>query len=45
MAGVVIRTGDGALLVTRATIDVDGSEEPEDVHAQGLVEAIRNAET
>jgi methionyl-tRNA formyltransferase len=44
-AGVVIRTADGAVLVTSATIDVDGSEESEHVDAQALGEAIRSAET
>jgi methionyl-tRNA formyltransferase len=44
-AGVVIRTLDGAVLVTRATIDVDGDEEPEYVDARELAEAIRHVQT
>jgi methionyl-tRNA formyltransferase len=43
-AGVVVRTADGAVVITRATIDVDESREPERVDARGLGEAIRNAE-
>jgi methionyl-tRNA formyltransferase len=42
-AGVVLRTADGAVLVTRATIDIDGVEEPGSVDARGLADAIRNA--
>lgn len=44
-SGVVVRTADGAVLITRATMDVDEIGEPERVDARGLSEAIRNAET
>ena len=41
--GVVVRTADGAMLVTRATIDIDGATESETVDALGLGETVQNA--
>jgi methionyl-tRNA formyltransferase len=42
--GVVVRTMDGAVRVTHATIDVDESIEPQKVDAPGLAKAIRSAD-
>jgi methionyl-tRNA formyltransferase len=40
-AGVVVRTADGAVLVTRATIDIDGIAETETVGAIEVAELVR----
>jgi methionyl-tRNA formyltransferase len=41
-SGVVVRTADGAVLITRAAIDIDGTDESKTVDATGLGEAVRH---